>query len=277
MKRLLFFGAVLCFLFEGTWLSAQTVQYGRVVEMNSKGKTIAGVVVAVPSVPDCRPDTTNAEGLFKLVFTEHHPGDVVLGIHVEKSGYEVVNNSLVYEGLTLDEKDTLKIVLAPEGTVAEARNSYYKYLERACLVHYDSVAKLDGEQAAKDLGLAYKNIYAFTEQLARINQDDMEFDVESVLNSFVSSAGMLLNQFENTKSTYNEADFDFFFKGLDFVENCIFFGDFYQSLEMYDYSLKYYDLALQMYEMLHGYDGADFSIQMRKLQHTMDKIKKKLE
>ena len=66
--------------------SAQMVQYGKVVEMNSKGKTLSGVSVTVPSAHDCHPTSSDAFGVFRLSFGEHQTGDVVHGLKAKTAG-----------------------------------------------------------------------------------------------------------------------------------------------------------------------------------------------
>lgn len=87
----------------------------------------------------------------------------------------------------------------------------------------------------------------------------------------------LIIPMENSDSLFvtdHAEDFDFLFKGLDFVEACVFFGDFYQNLGMMDLALNYYTQGLRMCETLNGYDGASFTDQIKQLQSIIDKIKK---
>ncbi len=288
MKKNVFF-LLFFVLISNQVLFAQTTQYGRVVEMNTKGKTVPGVSVTVPSAHDSQPASSDVNGLFRLVFSDHHPGDVIRGLRINKYGYEVVNHHILHEGWTLTEKDTLKIVLAPEGTVQEARSRYYKYLEEAFLSRYDSTTSILNEQyaqqvitkenynaliekAADDLDLAFQNIDMYADQLARIDQDDLDIDL--MLNTLVNYPAMPMSISDASVAIVMTDDFDFLFKGMDFIEVCAFFGDFYLSLEMNEEALHYYSLALQMCETLDGYEGASFTDQIKQLQSIIAKINK---
>lgn len=282
---------ILLFLMNVINAQAQTTQYGRVVELNSKGKSVSGVTVEVPSSPDCQPASSGAEGIFRLVFSEHQPGDVIRGLRIKKYGYEVVNHHVLHEGWTLTEKDTLRIVLAPEGTVSEARNRYYQYLEEAYLTHYESTTSMlrnqyaqqmiseqefntRMEQAASSLNTSFQNIDMYADQLARINQDDPDMDIDAVLNTFVNFPAMSMTNADESVALSESADFDFLFKGLNFIEACVFFGDFYSDLEMKENAVNYYTLALQMCQTLDGYEGASFTDQIKQLRSIIDKINK---
>ena len=271
---------------------AQTVQYGRVVEINSKGKTLSNVAINIPSAPDCQPTASNNDGLFRLVFNEHQAGDVIHGIHIDKYGYELVNHHIVHEGWTLTEKDTLKIVMAPKGSIDEARSRYYSYLEEAYLSRFDSTANLLQEQFAQqiiseqeyktfmekaifDLDAAFQNINDYADQLARFNQDDSNVPIDVVLDAFMDlSAIPASNTGISVADIGYSDDFDFLFKGMDFIEICNFFGNFYMELEMNDMAINYYNLALQMCETLDGYEGANFTDQIKQLRSIINKINK---
>ena len=287
-RRVLFINLLLV-LFINNGLFAQTTQYGRVVEMNSNGKRIAGVSVTVSSATDCQPAASDANGVFRLVFSEHQPGDVIHGLRIKKYGYEVVNHHIVHEGWTLTEKDTLKIVMAPEGTVAEARNKYYNYLEEAYLSQYDSTVSMLNEQyaqqliseeqfnsgmaeAADKLRLSFQNIEMYADQLARLNHDDLDVNYEEILNTFVEFPIMSANDQQEGVAAADVFEFDFLFKGLSFVEACVFFGDYYKDLSVKEEAVGYYTLALRMYEVLNGYEGADFNDQIKQLQSIITKL-----
>lgn len=185
---------VLALLQSGT-LMAQVVQYGRVTELNSRGKMLSGVSVSVPSAHDCQPTASDAHGLFRMSFSEHETGDIVVGLHVSKYGYEVVNIHILREGWVLTPRDTLKVVLAPEGKLEEARLKYYGLLETACIRRYDStLSLLNGQlalqqisqeeykywkdQAQDELLRSYRNLDEFADMFARTNADDTdEFSV----------------------------------------------------------------------------------------------------
>lgn len=175
----------------GGALSAQMVQYGYVVEMNSGGQPIANVAVAVPMAHDCPPTASDANGAFRLSFSEHKIGDVVVGLSARKYGYEVVNKHIVRDGYTLTDRDTLRIVMAPADKLKEARKQYYSFLETAYIHRYDTTmsflnaqyaqqvitkAELDYWQslAEAELRSAYQSIDDYADRLACINADDLD-------------------------------------------------------------------------------------------------------
>lgn len=172
-------------------LFAQVVQYGRIVEMNSGGKELSGVSVTVPTLHDCQPTMSDKKGVFKLSFSEHQIGDVVHGIRFKKAGYELVNNHIVREGLTLTDKESIKVVMAPQGKIAEARARYYDLLESACVERYDSTMFFLNQQLAQgyisesefqywkseadtELGDAYLKMEEYADRMARVNEEDTD-------------------------------------------------------------------------------------------------------
>ena len=191
----------------GGMLSAQTVQYGKVVEMNSGRKGLSGVSIAIPSAHDCQPTVSDVNGAFRLSFGEHQVGDVVIGLKVRKHGYEVVNHHVIREGYTLTDRDTLRLVMAPEGVISKARARYYDLLETATLSRYDTTKALLDEQYAQnkisesqrqywimladeELKDNYLNMDALADQLARINADDLN------VNEYALYEQMLLGNIE---------------------------------------------------------------------------------
>ena len=131
----------------GCRLSAQMVQYGYVVEMNSGGRALPNVSISIPMAHDCQPTASDAHGLFRLSFGEHKIGDVVMGLNARKYGYELVNKHIV-EGYTLTDRDSLRIIMAPAEKLKEARERYYAMLETASVRRYDSTVNfLDGQLA----------------------------------------------------------------------------------------------------------------------------------
>lgn len=182
---------------QGGVLSAQMVQYGRVVLMNSGGQTLQGVSVTIPSAHDCQPTASDAGGIFRLNFSEHSVGDVVVGLKARKHGFEMVNTHIAREGFTLTNRDTLRIVMAPDGKVKEARMRYYFLLEEACISRYDSTRNFLNEQFAQDiitkpelnywisqaeaeLKEAYLQIDGCADKLARLNEDELDDETLSV-------------------------------------------------------------------------------------------------
>ena len=179
-----------CLVVYGGMLSAQMVQYGYVVEMNSGGKSLPNVAVSIPMAHDCQPTASDAHGLFRLSFGEHKVGDVVLGLSARKYGYELVNKHIV-EGYTLTDRDSLRIVMAPVEKLKEAREKYYALLESSSIQRYDATMsflkgqftqqiitkpELDYWQslAEAELQFAYQNMEDYADRMARINADDLD-------------------------------------------------------------------------------------------------------
>lgn len=177
--------------------SAQMVQYGKVVELNAKGKTLSGVAITVQSAHDCHPTSSDAHGLFRLSFAEHQTGDVIHGLRAKKYGYEVVNIHVTRDGWTLTDRDTLRIVMAPAGKINEARMRYYDLIETACVGRYDSTMALLDEhyanhtitlpeyqywklQAENELQRAYQNMDAMADVFARIDEEDTDRTTQAI-------------------------------------------------------------------------------------------------
>ena len=178
------------FLFNGK-ASAQMVQHGKVVELNSSGKAISGVSVTVLSAHDCHPTSSDAFGVFKLSFGEHQTGDVVHGLRAKKYGYEVVNVHVTRDGWTLTDRDTLRIVMAPTAKINEARMRYYDLLETACVSRRDATMRILDEhyashsitlpeyqywklEAENELQRAYQSMDDYAYAFARVNEDDRD-------------------------------------------------------------------------------------------------------
>lgn len=115
----------LLILLLATPLFGQTVQYGKTVEMEELGVSLAGVTLTIPSEHDCQPTLSDSQGRFRLCFSDHRIGDVIHNITARKLGYEVVNVH-VTRSWTLTSADTLVIVMAPVNKVKEARTHYYE-------------------------------------------------------------------------------------------------------------------------------------------------------
>ena len=172
-------------------LSAQVRQVGRVVEINSNGKSVSGVSIEVVSSDDVQPAVSGNDGLFVLDFSKKKKGDIAYNIRVYKFGYELVNTKQINDGVVLTDRDTLKIVLAPPAKLAESRANYYEIFDNYQVGVYrkqieDLKAKLAGneitladyEQRAKtaeeNLKNANSKIAEYADRFSRINKDDMD-------------------------------------------------------------------------------------------------------
>ena len=202
LRRLLKGGILLLAMHCGI-VSAQMVQYGRVVEMNTGGKALAGVSLTIPSAHDCQPTASDANGVFRLCFGEHKTGDVIVGLNAKKYGYEVVNHHITRDGYTLTDRDSLRIVMAPVGKIAEARARYYDLLETACVSRYDAtrayldqqyadkvISKIElqywTEAAEKELQSAYLHLDDYADRLARLNDIDPDVEAQALCDQLLS-------------------------------------------------------------------------------------------
>ena len=207
--------------------SAQTVQYGKVVELNAKGKTLSGVAITVQSAHDCQPTSSDAHGLFRLSFAEHQTGDVVHGLRAKKYGYEVVNIHITRDGWTLTNRDTLRIVMAPIGKINEARMRYYDLIETACVNQYDATLNVLNEhyanhnitlpeyqywklQAENELQHAYQNMDAMADAFARIDEEDTNKTTQAIsaklkVNDMLGAMALASNEpYESVLQAYSD-------------------------------------------------------------------------
>lgn len=200
-----------CLAMCGGMLSAQMVQYGCVVEMNSGGKTLPNVAVSIPMAHDCQPTASDAHGIFRLSFGEHKVGDVVMGLNARKYGYELVNRHIV-EGYTLTDRDSLRIVMAPAEKLKEARERYYSLVETASIQCYDSTMSFLNSQYAQqvitkteldywlslaeaELQVAYQNMEDYADRMACINADDLDANAKVLYDKLIegdTEAGLAL-------------------------------------------------------------------------------------
>lgn len=165
--------------------------------MNTGGKALPGVGFTIPSAHDCQPTASDANGNFRLVFSEHKIGDVVVGINAQKYGYEVVNKHVTERGYTLTDRDSLRIVMAPVGIIEKARIEYYSMLENSCVSRYDATLEFLNQQYADniitkpelqywteaaqlELRSAYLHLNDYADRLARLNDDDPDAEAQAL-------------------------------------------------------------------------------------------------
>ena len=183
--------------------SAQIVQYGRVVEMNTGGKALPGVGLTIPSAHDCQPTASDNNGNFRLVFSEHRIGEVIVGINAQKYGYEVVNKHVTCQGFTLTDCDSLRIIMAPVGVIDKARIEYYGMLENSCVNRYDATLDFLNQQYASniitkpelqywieaaqmELRSAYLHLNDYADRLARLNDDDPDAEAQALHDNLLA-------------------------------------------------------------------------------------------
>lgn len=188
---------------------------GRIVEINSNGKAVPGVSVEAVSSDDVQPAVSDSDGIFVLNFAKKKRGDIAYNLKVYKSGYEVVNNQLIRDGVVLTEKDTLKIVVAPPAKLAEARANYYEIFDNYQIgVYKKQIEELKSQlakneiplagyeqravKAEEDLKNANSKIAEYADKFSRINKDDMDSvgrrafaaldngDIEGALNVYAN-------------------------------------------------------------------------------------------
>ena len=128
-------------------LHGQTTVKGLVTEQNSGNKPIAGVQIkALGSTPE---QTDNA-GFFQLVFTSKKPGDRIIVSEISKKGFEIVNKDVVNNWLIPGNPgDKTKIVMCPEGLIAQNTLKYYNISLASLTNSYESRIKSLQEKMAK--------------------------------------------------------------------------------------------------------------------------------
>ena len=100
---------------------AQLTQRGRITEMSSGGRPVAGCeVLAAGAVPA---DSDN-DGRFQLEFPAALPGDPMFGISIYKKGYTVVNADKL-NNWSLSQTAELHIVIGRTEEIDRLRKKYY--------------------------------------------------------------------------------------------------------------------------------------------------------
>lgn len=176
---------------------------GIVVEQNSKYKT--GKVNHLPltsirAIPQAT-DISDAEGRFKLVFSDYRGGKTIK-VFATKNGYEVVNQKELDNAAVLGRYEPLKIVMCKAGELAQNQVKYYKIgLEAVEQSYRRKIALLDKagkerdelvqslrerhnvmltENASilfyleKDKNEALAQVQGFSERFAEVNLDDAD-------------------------------------------------------------------------------------------------------
>jgi tetratricopeptide (TPR) repeat protein len=114
---------ILLFLAFPMILNAQTSVKGIVTEQNSGNKPVSSVQIKALGT---NPETSDNNGFFQLIFTSKKPGDRIFVTEISKKGYEIVNKDKLNNWLIPgDESDQTKIVMCPEGLIAENTAKYY--------------------------------------------------------------------------------------------------------------------------------------------------------
>ena len=178
-----------------------------------------------------------------------------------------------------------------EGTVSNDHSRYCKSIEKACMSRYDTTVFMlrqryvqrqitpqeyssSMEKVVTNLNQAFQNLDTYANQLAMIHQENQGSDLEVVAKNFVDLNVMPMIDDGASTASNGTDDYDFIFKGLNFADACFYFGNYYQDLDMKDMSAYYFSMALDMYETLNGYEGSDFTDQIKQLKSIIAKINK---
>lgn len=179
-----------CFFYMTTVWS-QVTQKGVIKEYNSQGKTLAGVGISIPSASDFQPTISNHDGSFQLHFSHHQAGDLIYNIRIIKDDYEIVNIYDFKNGWKLSSYDTLTIIVAHRGVIADRRSRYYnimdeytegEYKRKIALLNEElAQQKINAEdyrrkitEAENELKKAYEKIDEYADFFARINTETFD-------------------------------------------------------------------------------------------------------
>lgn len=182
MKKLLIIAATLSVV--GS--NAQTSQKGCVNIFNSGNTPLQGVQVMAYGAS---PTDTDNQGKFLLTFPSMSVGNAISIPQIYKTGYELVNNASTE--WILSDKREMKFVMAPEGTLDEAKAKYYKIGSENYSAKYSlAVAELNRRYHASEIDAdtrkmeldslnvelsAYMSkLDEYSSKLARINPDDLD-------------------------------------------------------------------------------------------------------
>lgn len=278
-----------------TNLSAQIKQYGKVTEADTHGRALTGVAISVPSAHDSHPTASSNQGEFRIVFREHHAGDVIHGLRARKNGYEVVNIHVTRDGWTLTDRDTLRIVMAPIGKLTDARMKYYDILETACVAQYDAtVDYLDGQLAQQlisnseyqywkqraddELDESYTQMDGQADLLARYSlENDTEAPMDlvadgntpSVLDELQGSSTLAPSIFENEYKA-SAASYDAYSNyEFQYADACYGLAQMFEVQKQPNEATKYYRQALHMFETLQS-KGYNYTLEIQNIKAKLN-------
>ena len=85
------------------------------------------------------PDVSDNTGGFRLVFEGKKPGDAVVGVSLEKTGYEIFNSDVINSWkVSSDPNWVEKIKMCPAGTIARLSNENYLNLYNTLLTQFNN-------------------------------------------------------------------------------------------------------------------------------------------
>jgi len=168
-------------------LDAQTTVKGIITEQNSGNKPIPAVQI---NALGTAPELSDNAGQFQLNFTNKKPGDRIIVSEISKKGYEIVNKDVVNNWVIPGNPgEKTKIVMCPEGTIAQNTMKYYDislagltktYKNRIMQLQEErDKAQIDAKtfgELAKTLTDQFENqqkqLEKFADKFARENFDD---------------------------------------------------------------------------------------------------------
>jgi len=143
MKKIFF----LAFLSLSVLAKSQTTVKGIFTEQNSGNKPVVGVQIKALGA---NPEVSDNSGLFQLVFGAKKPGDRVIVSEIKKKGYEIVNKKEVDSWLIgSNPNQRTKVVMCPEGLIAENTAKYYDISLKAVTDGYNKRISELQKQLAK--------------------------------------------------------------------------------------------------------------------------------
>jgi tetratricopeptide (TPR) repeat protein len=153
MKNILFL--MLLSTFADTAIAQQITLTGQVSTHNSRYRTgqIEYIKDAYATAPFAAPGSTNATGIFRLVFV-NVDGGASVKVDVEKIGMEIVNKRDLLD-VVIGRKGTLKVFLAPKGYLAKAQAELFEVNMKVLTARHEAlIADLRRGGAAREAVLA---------------------------------------------------------------------------------------------------------------------------
>ncbi|MDH4462350.1 MAG: tetratricopeptide repeat protein, partial [Flectobacillus sp.] len=165
--------------------TAQNKLMGWVTEQNSGKKPVVGAIIRSSGTSNSR--TSSTKGEFTLDFQGLDAGERVI-LRPEKVGWELVNEKEMQVNLpTHPIENKVKIVLCKAGTLALAKQAYYKVADPYIIQQYNKkMAALDKEKSSykaekaklqEERNRLQNQLAEYAEEFIRVNLDDAS-DIE---------------------------------------------------------------------------------------------------
>ncbi|MDH4460972.1 MAG: tetratricopeptide repeat protein [Flectobacillus sp.] len=182
MRRILF---IIILLLHSISSTAQNKLMGWVTEQNSGKKTVGGVSIKSSELSNSI--SSSAKGEFTLTFQGLDIGESVI-LRPEKVGWELVNEKEMQVNLPAQPTENkVKVVLCKAGTLALAKQAYYKVADPYIIQQYNKkLAALDKEKSSyqaekaklqEERNRLQNQLAEYAEEFIRINLDDAS-DIE---------------------------------------------------------------------------------------------------